>query len=198
MYEHQQTKLEFLKFKRNFTLFSSLLNNSDTIDTTLSDSQEIVLGNDSSPLELTIVTSPFCGHCRPVHQLIENILQQFPNEVKIKVRFNVRYTEKEDDLIQITSRLLELYHESGPEKCLDAMHDIYGPLRAKQWLEKWNSSHDKSKYIKFVDAHRDWCLSNQINFTPAILINGRTYPTLYDRQDLIFFIEELHETATLK
>ena len=42
---------------------------------------------------------------------------------------------------------------------------------------------------------KNFCLRNlqnnwDDNFTPEILINGKSFPKEYDRQDLLFFIEE--------
>ena len=34
-----------------------------------------------------------------------------------------------------------------------------------------------------------------INFTPEILINGKSFPKEYSRTDLIFFIEDLEENS---
>ena len=40
---------------------------------------------------------------------------------------------------------------------------------------------------------KEWCGEHKINFTPEILVNGYSYPKEYERADITYFIEELHE-----
>ena len=52
---------------------------------------------------------------------------------------------------------------------------------------------DFEHYKNLIKNEYDWCISNAINFTPEILINGKSYPKAYDRDDLIYFIEDLSD-----
>ncbi len=193
--ELSQTKLDYYKFKRNFNLFNMLLEKSKSIDTTISNASEIVFGNTNSPLNITVITNPFCGHCKSVHTLIEDILKKYSKDVQICVRFNINTDNPENDVVKITSRLLEIYN-SNPLSCLDALHDIYGGITSEEWLNKWESCYEKEKFTSVLNKENEWCKNNNINFTPEILINGKSYPQEYDRSDLIYFIEELAEKAT--
>ena len=193
--EGKQTKIDYFKFKRNFNLFNTLLQKSPSISTKINDVSEIVFGNKNAALNITIVTNPFCGHCKAVHTLVEDILQSHNEKVKITIRFNVNVNNPESDVIKITTRLIELYHEKDAKTCLLAMHDIYGDLNADQWLAKWNYCEAPKKYLDVLQKENDWSKSNNINFTPELLINGRSFPKEYNRPDLIYFIEDLAEKS---
>ncbi|CAM1350191.1 vitamin K epoxide reductase family protein [Tenacibaculum crassostreae] len=193
--ELRKEKIESTKFKRNFTLFNSLLQKSPQLDTQIENSKEIVFGNPNSTLELTIITNPFCGHCKPVHQHIDEILHRYSNNVKIKIRFNINTENTEGDAVKITGRLLELYHEKGSEACLRAMDTIYGGEKPEKWLQSYGECTQKELYISELESEKTWCTNNAINFTPEILVNGKSFPKEYNRTDLIFFIEELEETC---
>ncbi|WP_299126128.1 thioredoxin domain-containing protein, partial [uncultured Tenacibaculum sp.] len=117
----KKEKIENVKFKRNYTLFESLLHKAPQLNTQLNDSKEIVFGNPNSRLEIVIVTNPFCGHCKPVHQHVDAILNRYQNNVKIKVRFNISTKDTNSDVVKITSRLLEIYNMQGAPQCLQAM-----------------------------------------------------------------------------
>lgn len=188
----EKTTLDFYKFKRNFSLFSALLNKEKPIDTHLS-SNDILLGNAGANTEITIVTSPFCGHCKPIHTLVEDILHQYHDDVKVLIRFNIITNDQDSEIVRITTRLLELFHTNGASECLKAMSDIYGDMSSEDWLKKWSESTNKEHFLKPLKEGRKWCTANQINFTPHLMINGRAFPEIYERQDLIFFIEELSE-----
>lgn len=188
-----ETKIEFYKFKKNFSLFATLLNKSKQIDTQILETSEIWFGSPHAHLEFIVVTNPFCGHCREVHLQIENILNNYYDKIKICIRFNVNVDENESDVLKITSRLLEIFHKENKETCLRAMNDIYNGMPTEIWVNKWKKCSNFNQYISILKNEKEWCNGQNINFTPEILLNGRSYPREYDRADLVYFIEELIE-----
>lgn len=193
----KKVRIDLFKFKRNFKIFNTLLQTSKTINTTIYNSSEIIFGNANSPLKIVIVTSPFCGHCKPVHSLIEDILKKHSSKVAISVRFNANINYPEDNLVKVTSRLIEIYNTNGETDCLTAMHDIYQGQPTDLWLNELGNCNNTELFIEELKKENEWCANNNLNFTPVILINGRTYPKEYDRNDLIYFIEELYESNTI-
>ncbi len=191
--ENKKAKIESFKFKRNYTLFSSLLNSSKKIKTQLKNVPEIVFGNKDSLLEIVIITNPFCGHCKPVHKMVENILHKYKDDVKIIIRFNVNTTNIESDGVIVASRLLEIHQKEGVKGCLTAMSQIYEGESVSNWSGKWGGCYEKEWYIGILEKESVWCNENEINFTPEVLINGQSFPKEYNRSDLVYFIEELHE-----
>jgi len=192
---YKKLKIEATKFKRNFHLFNTLLQQSETVDTTLINAPEIVLGNTNAPLKITIITNPFCGHCKSVHTMVESILRTYHNDLSITIRFNINPNDLEDKGVLVATRLLELFHTESELICLEAIHDIYTNRDAKSWLIKWEKSTYTDIYASILEAEYNWCLANNINFTPEILINGKSYPKAYERSDLPYFIEELNEAC---
>ena len=186
-------KIAFVKFKRNFTLFENLLNKSDTIHTTIPNTDEIIFGNPNSPLEIIIVTNPFCGHCKPVHQLVDEILRKYKSKVKIIIRFNISTQNTGSNGVKVTSRILEIYHTKGKEHCLKAMDDIYSGMPTANWIQKWESCDETELYTAILENQKNWCSEQKINFTPEILIGGKSFPKAYTKEDLLFFIEDLEE-----
>ena len=64
----------------------------------------------------------------------------------------------------------------------------------------FNCKHEKNNsdyFLAELEREKEWCKENTINFTPEILINGRSFPKEYNRSDLIFFIEELEENSQI-
>ena len=192
--DFKKLKIQSSKFKKNFDLFNTLLQKSKKVNTSILNTPEIVFGNLNAPLKVTVVTNPFCGHCKSVHNLIESILKKHHNNINITVRFNINTSNIKSNAVQVTSRLMELLNTEGEIKCLEAMHDIYNDGDIKTWLSKWGTCGDIANYINSLEAENKWCLDNNINFTPAILINSKSYPKAYERTDLIYFIEDLYDT----
>ncbi len=189
-------KIKLTKFKRNFEIFNSLLQKKTYYNTQINTTKEIVFGNLDSTLEIIIITNPFCGHCKMVHKQLETILERHKNNVKIRVRFNVNTTDKESKAVVITSRLLEIFNNEGTKTCLKALNEIYEENEPKSWLEKWGQCSSNETYVAVLAEEKNWCTNNGINFTPEILINGRSYPIEYDRTDLNYFIEDLYDNCS--
>lgn len=189
--ESIKIKIEYLRFKKNYSLFNMMLNINESISTKLNSSKEIEFGNSSSSFKMLIITNPLCSHCREVHRLVESIISRWKNDVRIIIRFNVSNRLDSVDT-KIAIRLLELFHAEGSTKCLNAMHDIYGKVSLEKWLKKWGDPKDKSHMDELI-KEKEWCQANNINFTPEILINGKPYPKEYKRSDLIYFIDDILE-----
>lgn len=189
----QKEKIEFTRFKRNFNLFNNLLQKSTTLSTNIKNTKEIILGNKNASLEIVVVTNPFCGHCKPVHKIVNDILKKHANNVKIIIRFNVPVEYPETNGVIVSSKLIELYNEKGTHTALEAMNQIYDGLNYDLWLKKWGQSKNKKTYVTVLQDEKEWCNQNAINFTPEILINGKSFPKEYQKTDLTHFIEELEE-----
>ena len=191
----RKEKVKAAKFQRNYNIFESLLHKSIALDTNIDEAGEIVFGNIEAKLELVVITNPFCGHCKPVHKIIETIIAEFNTEVKILIRFNVNTDTSDSDVLKITTRLLEIY-TTNKKNCFDAMTDIYNGMAVKSWLQKWEHCKEKERFETILKEEKKWCIKNNINFTPELLINGKSYPKEYDKSHLHYFIEDLIENIT--
>lgn len=197
--ELKKLKIEHYKFKRNYGIFDALISRSVAVNTVIDDNNEIVFGNKSSKasLKMVIITNPLCGHCRSAHKVVEQLLELKEKNIQICIRFLVNTKDKESIDAKIALKLLEIYHTNGEQQCLKAMHDVYGELLPTIWLEKWGKNTEQ-KYLEILNKEKHWCQQNNINFTPEILINGRSFPMEYDRSDLLYFIVDIIEEEQQK
>lgn len=198
--ELQKFKIKHFKFKRNFTLFKAALDLNPILDTDTLISNELIFGDksDDNLLKIIVVTNPLCGYCKESHQLVQSLLNKKNPNVKIIIRFNVRTEDLTSEGTKISAKILELYHTTTNETCLDALADIYGDLDAKVWLDKWGEA-ISNEYIAVLKNEKEWCAQNKINFTPAVIVNGKEYPkNEYDKMDLLFFLDDLIEENKLQ
>ena len=191
------SKLEYQKFKRNFELFKAQYDKGKTIDTQITQKEEIILGNVKSPLNIIVITNPLCGHCRSVHNIVEHILKTYSKSLKLTIRFNINSKNSGSIATKIACRLLEIFNEKDSKTCLLAMHEIYSGIPSEQWFKKWGYCSKPENYMSILSDEYNWCAKNAINFTPEILINGKPYPKMFDRNDLIYFIENIEEEALI-
>lgn len=188
----EKLKIEHVKFKRNFKLFNAALNLNPILDTAIPAVNELIFGNKNAKLNIVVVTNPMCGYCKESHKLVEKILSNKELDLKVIIRFNVSPESIESPGTKIALKILELYHTSNEEQCLQALSDIYGELDSESWLKKWGTT-SNNDFLETLNNEKEWCNKNKINFTPAILINGKQYPKEYGRMDLLYFLEEFIE-----
>ena len=123
---------------------------------------------------------------------MENLLKQYPNEVSITVRFNINLEDENGIAYRVVHRLHELYNTNNTE-FLSAIHEAYSEkANLENWLVKWKEPSNVN-INETLMKQKEWCHKNGINFTPALYINNRAYPKEYDKEDLIYFIEDLAE-----
>ncbi|PCH51915.1 MAG: hypothetical protein COC22_04945 [Flavobacteriaceae bacterium] len=191
--QFEKLEIEHVKFKRNFTLFNAALDLT-SLDTAIPYINELIFGNKQkeASLKLMVITNPMCGYCKESHKLIENILKKEYPEIQVTIRFNVNPDNIESEGTKIAAKILEVYETTNEKSCLNALSEIYGEMDAETWLNKWGKTINTDS-ITTLKKEKYWCNFNKINFTPAILINGKQYPKEYDRMDLLYFIDELIE-----
>lgn len=197
--EHRKLKISHNRFKNNYNIFESLISGKPMIDTTIKKSSEIIFGNKSNQalLKITLITNPLCGHCKNAHLAIEQLLNANIKHLQIRIRFNVNTKDKSSLDTKIAMRLLNIYHQEKEELAVNALHEIYNGTNTNQWFEKWNIN-EKNKYFEELKKETAWCHHNNINFTPEILVNGRSFPNEYDMNDLRNFVEDIIEDEQQK
>lgn len=195
--ELEKLEIEHYKFKRNFDLFNAIFSKGKIINTKINNSQEIVLGNKNAPLQILIITNPSCFYCKEAHTDLEKILNKNSDNINITIRFNVPLNE--DNIAnKVAKRVLEIYNTETEEKCKEALHEVYkSNADQNKWLLKWKESNNNS-FINELKIQQKWCHKNNINFTPALYINGKPFPKEYNRSDINYFIEDLIELVEIE
>ena len=188
-----ETRIEYLKFKKNFELFQTLHAKSEPVDIAIPDAEEMVFGNPNAALNITIISSPLCMYCVEVHEQIEQILDKYPDAARIQLRFYSQTEALDDPGLRVCVKAWELYDQKGAKACLEGLHAIYSDQRADKWLEVWGDAADSAPYVATLKKQEEWCNETKITFTPEILVNGRSFPSEYNRSDLIYFIQDLQE-----
>ncbi|RPH33143.1 MAG: hypothetical protein EHM93_06320 [Bacteroidales bacterium] len=194
--ELKALRIKHFKFKRSFNIFQALLNSNNRKDTQTRIPNEIIFRNtkEKAILEIIVITNPLCGFCKEAHLLVEKIIPLNDKSINTIIRFNVNDDPNSLDS-KISLRLLEIYNLDGDEACLAAMHDIYSNTTPNKWLVKWGEP-SKPEYKTTLTQEKEWCKQQSINFTPEILVNGRSFPKEYDKVDLLGFVDEMIEEET--
>ncbi len=179
---------------RNYTVFKNTLMITPKLE--MPSSIGIVLGNPKSDSQITIITNPFCGHCKEVHEIINTILDKHGDQIQVKILFKTALELDNEETKQFFRILMTLYLENGEKAFTDALHDFFESKNVEAWNQKYQVPIDKEKVENVYTVMNNWCVENQINYTPEIFLNGFKYPSEYDKENLTFymndFIEDTH------
>ncbi|WP_025666852.1 vitamin K epoxide reductase family protein [Aquimarina megaterium] len=186
----QKTEIAYYKFKRKFSLFKLLYDESETLSVIDYFSEELMFGNKNAKVELVIVTNPLCFYCKKTHADIEYLLDKLQDKIKVIVRFNVDTSDKDGLLYRLVTILLNIYNTEGESRALNALSEVYEEdVNLQKWLENQVNKTSNS-FDNVLNDQKHWCMINAINFTPALYLNNKLFPQEYDRKDLTYFIDE--------
>ncbi len=188
-------KIQHLKFKRNFNFFKASLLKETPINT-IEIPNEIVLGNPSAPIALTLITNPLCSYCKKAHKAVDKILDIYPHKVKVVIRFSVDFSNVEDTATQIAHHLIHTYVQKGESSCRNALNDIYSfdtNQDKKKWLD--NQYIDiNPEIVTILQEQKVWGINEKVYLTPTLLVNNYVFNREeYIIEDLLYFIEDLQE-----
>lgn len=188
--ELKEFQLTANRFMRNYEVFKNTLLAKNSIDLP---NIPIILGNKESDTEITIITSPFCGHCKGAHKILEKILTANPDNLKIKVLININIDVFDEEKKTFLRTLLSIYLEKGDAFFLEALNHWFEIRNLKDWIKRYELPFDSEQMDSVYNEQNQWCKNNDFNFTPVIFVNGYQYPNIYNRESLEFFVSELIE-----
>lgn len=196
--KYEITELQYQKIKRNYLVFSTLLKTNQKIDEdSLNSLSTITIGKIDSPITLFLVISASCGHCHTVYENAIKLVKKNPNEIKIKLIFNINIENTENPNNLIYKQAANYYWGGEVHKAISSLNDWHiENLDLEKWKYKWENNYVEYS-TKMIPNHYDWCLENAIHYTPAIILNGHIIPKEYHINDLNYFIDGLIEEKTL-
>lgn len=187
--ELKEYKIKSLRFERNYTIFKNSLLVNDKTDLPQS---PIILGNKHSKTIITIISNPFCSHCKDAHEIMDAIIAKYHNEVQIQIILKVNLKTENEASKKLFRSLIEIYKQEGENTFTRALKEWFGNKNIENWISLFPVN-TTNIFDTIFDLQYKWCEDNDFNFTPAIFINGYEYPQMYDRKNLSFYINEIIE-----
>jgi uncharacterized membrane protein/glutaredoxin len=189
--ELKEIQLKSLRFERNYTIFKNSLLAKDKSE--LPESL-LILGNKESETIITVISNPFCGHCKEAHEIMETIIDKHHNDLQIQVILKTNLETEIDENKKLYRSLMEIYKQDGETAFSKALKYWFDNKNIEEWFSLFPINETTAFDAIFNYQHK-WCEENDYNFTPAIFVNGHEYPKIYDRKNLEFFINELVEDS---
>ena len=181
------------RFKRKYSLFKMALLASDTVNEKTITSNNLLIGNPEAKLKIKIVSSPFCGHCKEMHKIMGEILELQKDKVCFDLHFNFDTLKNDEKSKRVHQKLVQIYFSEGQIAFIKALHDWFENKDVDKLLLDSSSTIEDLKINELLNQQFSWNQENKITYTPAIVINNHLFPKEYDRNDFIYFINDLED-----
>ena len=109
----------------------------------------------------------------------------------LKFNSDPEFSDKES--LSVYQKLIHLYLEKSQDTFVKALHSWFENKNIKQLEHTETPVCSYLKIIELLNEQFLWNQKNKIIFTPTIIINGYHFPKEYDRNDLIYFINDMEE-----
>lgn len=140
------------------------------------------LGNPAADNELIMVTGPMCGPCMGMHRELEDFLEYFKGYLSVKI---VPGFSSHDQFSAKVSRYMVDFLVSGSKEKINCINSWFRlPVKDEQGFEKWLSSSPSVKKSEDYQEIITWLRSNQINYTPCLILNKKIVNKEYRLFDL--------------
>jgi len=184
--KYRKSDIKNLRFKRNYDLFKRELSEGNKID--FRNTNMFLLGNLDAKLHISLVSNPYCGFCKDAHKILEKLLEKYPEDISVQIRFN--YNKENTEYTELLSYFKNIYETKTVDEFLNTVKYWFETRNGEKIKEKFPSvseSQDLDSLIKISEENRNY----NLNFTPILLLNGYQFPDKYDREDIFYFIEDI-------
>ncbi|GGX13114.1 vitamin K epoxide reductase family protein [Aquimarina muelleri] len=185
--------LKLNQFKRDEEIYTYLMNTSEKIKETITIPNEIILGNPNATFKITSITNPMCGHCKKAFKAYTRVIRSMGDQLKIVIRLSVNTDDLDNKSTQIALKLLEIYHEQGTNKFIDAYTDWFTDKAHSKWLKEHGLPKNNLNDLDILKNQSEWAKANQLYYTPTSIIGNTIYPQKYGYDEFFHFISVMIE-----
>ena len=151
-----------------------------------SDSQ-IIFGNPSANIRITILTNPHCEPCGMMHRRVEKLLSKVSEKISVQYIFSSFNAE-----LEISNKhLIAIYLNSSIEQRREAFYDWFekGKYQKEDFFRRYPQNTENNSVKVEFENHNAWKIAAGLAATPTILVNGYILPREYRLEDILYFTE---------
>jgi hypothetical protein len=187
-YKNQLSKA--IRFKRDYQLFKEQLLKTDKLIFP-KNNYSISYGNENANCQITLLSSPFCGHCKKTHTIFNDLFIKYENKIGFHIIYNTDIDE-ENPFVKVIKNLQQLFIKEGLNRFEKELNQFYNSENySLSFLEKTKQFEITEDVYQILKLQNEFSLTNNLNFTPMIFINGYKFPDIYEREDIFYFINDL-------
>ncbi len=175
-----QIAQELNSIKANEDVFSAMLKQQPHYEVNR-ESSNILWGNLSGTVLVTILTNPHCNPCAKIHKRINVLLKQ-TNHLCVQYIFS-SFSKELDD----SNKFLMAIYFNRSDLDRKRIYDEWfegGMFKREGFFERYEVNVKGNMVINEFGKHETWKEQTKLHATPTILVNGYVLPNNYKIEDL--------------
>lgn len=177
-----------LRFKRNYDIFKRELLLTPKIGFEHQD--VFFLGNKDAKSNITLISNLECKFCGEAHHILKKLYIENENDISFQIRFNFSDEKMSNQIENIFKTLLHSY-SSNEKQFLEALDFWYKERNYDTFIKRFGLHSNQN--INIIQEIKNENLTKGLNFTPAFLVNGFVFPQKYEKEDILYFVQDLVE-----
>lgn len=179
-------KRELAKLKSNKDLFELSLSRSRKIKNDPY-GLGILMKGENAKHQVIKVCNPYCGPCAQVHPVLENLFAK--GNIDLQILFTPGYGDEKKE--KIVRHLLAIKGKGDSKRTQQALDDWYGAEKKdySAFASKYPMNGELIQQEEKVMAMEEWCVKENISYTPTLFINGYELPQDYNADLLKYLLD---------
>jgi protein-disulfide isomerase len=185
---------ELKKWQNDANLFTAQLEKEQQVDTCIWEN-DLIIGNPNAPVMITVACNPYCGPCAKAHVELDNLVEKYPDTVKVQVRFLCDPKDLEERRTKAVHAMLG-YAETKAADVAHTITDWFADMNFDKWRSKYpelNLNGSTEKVNEKIEKHSAWVKDADITATPTFFVNGKKLPGRYNLKNIEKIIPALAE-----
>ena len=140
---------------------------------------------------LLLVTNPLCVPCHEQHDLLMRLCQGYYGAANIRLLF-VTLPDNDNAGTQLATHLLGMYQQQPAQfaQAFDACYRLANSADQARWLQQYAlPAPALAAAQQAIDAHRQWCMEQQVFNTPTVFFNCKRLNENYQLNDIKYFLK---------
>lgn len=153
---------------------------------------DIVLGSSNPKVVFTEVINPYCGPCGKTLKELIPLLDIFPEDLQVRIRFVGREEDMDSDRAITTLHLVGFAAANTQDEVKKALLGWYDSMKYDEWKDRFAiKDFEYSKTV--LPKQFKWTNSANITHTPTSFCNGKRMPNSLRFEDLRYWLSEIME-----
>ena len=181
----QELRQSINSIKADEDVFATLLKKQSFYET--NDCHSVIhFGDSNAPLQLSVLSNPYCNPCSKMHKRLEELLKKTGNHIGIQ--YILSSFRKE---LNTTNKYLIAACLAKDQSALQIFSDWFekGKVLKDEYFKDQGLNMDNPEIEAEFARHESWKKKSQIRGTPTILVNGYQLPENYKIEDLQNFTD---------
>jgi protein-disulfide isomerase len=152
---------------------------------------EMMLGDASAPIKITMATNLYCAPCSTKHEALAELLEQYPGQVSVALRFvpgGKDDTARKETVPYVLDYWLTNIQGKPDESALTQklMQTWFSLDDLEKFKQKYPLNNNRTPEANsLAQLHYAWVEETEISATPTLFVNGYSIPKHYTIEEVI-------------